>query len=139
MTPEEFACLLPFLAHGPHDDATMVALARIIAESVRVLNHATRRSYAMSDPATMCTVLGELAAAVNRFPQLGEQLARAVIVQGQNGHLGHTGSLDAALASLRDELGTNVVRHAADLGGDFSRAHQTASGLYRPALGGTGQ
>jgi hypothetical protein len=139
MTPEQIAARLPQLADGPHDDTTITAMAQIIAEAARVLNHATRDAYAISDPATIYTVLGQLSAAAHRLSQLAEQVTCAVRVQGQDGRLAHTGDLDAALVTLQDELGSNAMLHAVLLGRDFGRAHETASGLYRPPRGGEGR
>ena len=70
MTPQEIAGRLPELTGGPHDDATITALAQITAEAVRALNHATCPRRRLSEPATVYRVLGELATAANRLPQL---------------------------------------------------------------------
>ena len=70
MTPQEIAARLPELTGGPHDDATITALAQITAEAIRALNHATFPCAALSEPATVYRVLGELATAANRLPQL---------------------------------------------------------------------
>ena len=76
MTPQEIAARLPELTGGPHDDATITALAQITAEAIRALNHATFPRAGLSEPATVYRVLGELATAANRLPQLCSQLAR---------------------------------------------------------------
>ncbi len=56
MTPEEIAARLPQLTHGPHHDQATIALAEITAETVRVLNHATRDPGAITEPATLYAV-----------------------------------------------------------------------------------
>ena len=70
MTPQEIAARLPELTGGPHDDDTITALAQITAEAIRALNHATFPRAALSEPGTVYRVLGELATAANRLPQL---------------------------------------------------------------------
>ena len=87
MTPQEIAARLPELTGGPHDDATITALAQITAEAVRALNHATFPRAALSEPATVYRVLGELATAANRLPQLCSQLARWLAEENTAGRL----------------------------------------------------
>ena len=70
MTPQEIAARLPELTGGPHDDATITALAQITAEAVRALNHATFPRAALSEPGTVYRVLGELATAANGLGRL---------------------------------------------------------------------
>jgi hypothetical protein len=61
MTPQEIAARLPELTGGPHDDATITALAQITAETIRVLNHATRDSGTITEPATLYAITAALA------------------------------------------------------------------------------
>ena len=98
MTPQEIAARLPELTGGPHDDDTITALAQITAEAVRALNHATFPRAALSEPGTVYRVLGELATAANRLPQLCSQLARWLAEENTAGRLAHdSGSLPDAL------------------------------------------
>ena len=87
MTPQEIAARLPELTGGPHDDDTITALAQITAEAIRALNHATFPRAALSEPATVYRVLGELATAANRLPQLCSQLARWLAEENTAGRL----------------------------------------------------
>ena len=89
MTPQEIAARLPELTGGPHDDDTITALAQITAEAVRALNHATFPRAALSEPGTVYRVLGELATAANRLPQLCSQLARWLDEENTAGRLAH--------------------------------------------------
>jgi len=136
MTPQEIAARLPELTGGPHDDASITAMAQITAEAIRALNHATFPGAALSEPATVYRVLGELAIAANRLPQLLTQLARWLDAEKTAGRLAHdSGSLDAlyrVLARL-DE----ATRWAGLLGGALDDAQQATAGLYRP--GGDGE
>lgn len=67
-------------AHGPYSAEHTIHAAQVLAESVRVLNHATRTRDGVPDPQTVHTVLGELATAIagldQLLPQLTEQLVR---------------------------------------------------------------
>ena len=75
MTPQQIAERLPELTGTPHDDDAITALAQITAEAIRALNHATFTHAGLEQPATVNAVLGQLAAAAHRLPQLCGQLA----------------------------------------------------------------
>jgi hypothetical protein len=136
MTPQEIAARLPTLADGPHDDATISALAEITAEALRTLNHATLAPDRLAEPATVYGVLGQLAAAAHRLPQLCGQLAGWLAAENTAGRLAHTtGGLpdvvEDALASL-----DRAARHATCLGEALDQAQQATAWLYRPGDGG---
>ena len=136
MTPEDIADRLPQLADGPHDDDTTIALARIAAEAIRVLNHATMPGRGLADPATVCVVLGEFAAAAHRLPQLCTQLGGWLAAEHTAGRLAHTNSdLPGALHHLTARL-ENATRYAGLLGGALDDAQQTTAGLYQPGESG---
>ena len=136
MTPQEIAARLPELTGGPHDDATITALAQITAEAVRALNHATFPRAAHSEPGTVYRVLGELATAANRLPQLCEQLARWLDAENTAGRLAHdTGLMPAPVHFVMARL-EEASRRAALLGGALDDAQQATAGLYRPGGGG---
>ena len=137
MTPEDIAARLPQLADGPHDDDTTIALAQITAEAIRVLNHATRDTSATSDPATVNAVLGQLAAAAHRLPQLCGQLSGWLRQENTAGRLAHSDTsglddaIDGTLASLDRAAG-----HATHLAEALNRAQQATAWLYTPGEGG---
>jgi hypothetical protein len=132
MTPQEIAARLPELTGDPHDDATIIALAQITAEAIRVLNHATFPRGDLSEPATAYTALGQLATAAHRLPQLCGQLARCLAEQSTAGRLARTtGGLAGVLAGL--DL---AALHATRLGEALDQAHQATAWLYRPGDGG---
>ena len=141
MTPQEIAARLPELTDGLHDDETITALAQITAEAVRGLNHATfPRAVGLSEPATVYRVLGELATAANRLPQLLTQLARWLDAENTAGRLAHdSGSLPGAMAYVMARLDQNAPRYAALLGSALDDAQQATAGLYRPGGGGEDQ
>ena len=140
MTPQEIAARLPELTGGPHDDDTITALAQITAEAVRALNHATFPRAALSEPATVYRVLGELATAANRLPQLCSQLARWLDEENTAGRLAHDHRhLPGAMAYVMARLDQNAPRYAALLGGALDDAQQATAGLYRPGGGGEDQ
>ena len=138
MTPQEIAARLPELTGGPHDDATITALAQITAEAIRALNHATFPRAALSEPATVYRVLGELATAANRLPQLCSQLARWLDEENTAGRLADDHDLPGAMHYVMARL-ENAPRYAALLGGALDDAQQATAGLYRPGGGGEDQ
>ena len=141
MTSEEIAARLPELTGGPHDDDTITALAQIAAEAIRALNHTTFPPAGPAEPATVHRMLGELATAAHRLPQLLSQLARWLIEENTAGHLAHDrdrlpGALHDALASLDRD----AAPHVAALAGALDRAQQATAGLYWwPGDGGEDQ
>jgi hypothetical protein len=139
MTPQEIAARLPELTGGPHDDDTITALAQITAEAIRALNHATI-PHALTEPATVYRVLGELATAAHRLPQLCSQLARWLDAENTAGRLAHdSGALPRALHEATASLGVLAASDAAQLAGALDRAQQATAGLYRPSGGGEDQ
>ena len=139
MTPQEIAARLPELTGGPHDDDTITALAQITAEAIRALNHATFPRAGLSEPATVHRVLGELATAANRLPQLCSQLARWLDAENTAGRLTHdTGLMPAPVHFVMARL-ENASRYAGLLGGALDDAQQATAGLYRPGGGGADQ
>ncbi len=139
MTPQEIAARLPELTGGPHDDATITALAQITAEAIRALNHATFPRAALSEPATVYRVLGELATAANRLPQLLTQLAHWLDEENTAGRLADDHDPPGAMAYVRARLDQNGPRYAALLGSALDDAQQATAGLYRPGGGGEDQ
>ena len=141
MTPQQIAARLPELTGGPHDDATITALAEITAEAIRALNHATFPPAAgLSDPATVNRVVGQLATAAHRLPQLCSQLARWLEQENTAGRLAHdTGTLPRALHDAKASLGVLAASDAAQLAGALDRAQHATAGLYRPGQDGEDQ
>ena len=138
MTPQEIAARLPELTGGPHDDATITALAQITAEAVRVLNHATRDPGAITEPATTYAVTANLAAAVYALPQLCGQLTGWLDREAGAGRLACDDNrpVQTAAGAVRSRLRTAAVL-AAELGAALAAAQAVASHLKRP--GGSGE
>ena len=139
MTPQEIAARLPELTGGPHDDDTITALAQITAEAIRALNHATISHAALTEPATVYRVVGELATAAHRLPQLCFQLAGWLERENTAGRLAHdTGLMPAPVHFVVAQL-EDASRYAALLGGTLDDAQQATAGLSRPVGGGEDQ
>ncbi len=139
MTPQEIAARLPELTGAPHDDDAVIALAQIAAEAIRALNHATFTQAGLEEPATVNAVLGQLAAAAHRLPQLCGQLAGWLAAENTAGQLTHTtgglpDAVEDALASL-----DRAARHATRLGEALDQAQRATTWLYRPGGGGEDQ
>jgi hypothetical protein len=130
MTPQEIAARLPELTGGPHDDATITALAQITAEAIRALNHATFPYAGLSEPATVYRVLGELATAANRLPQLLSQLARWLAEENTAGRLADDRDLPGALYRVLARL-DEATRWTGLLGGALDDAQQATARLSR--------
>lgn len=81
---------------GPHTDEDTAAAARLMAEAVRFLNHATAGGAGLSYPATAYTVTGELASAAARLGQLTGQLGRFLAGELAAGRLGDDFGSDPA-------------------------------------------
>jgi len=136
MTPQQIAERLPELTGTPHDDAAITALAQITAEAIRALNHATFTQAGPEQPATVNAVLGQLAAASHRLPQLCGQLAGWLSQEYTAGRLAHTtGDLEDAVGDAQASL-DRAARHATRLGEALDLAHQSTAWLYRPDKGG---
>lgn len=136
MTLQEIAARLPELTGGPYDDHTIIAFAQITAEAIRALNHATLSTGGLGEPATAYAVLGQLAAAAHRLPQLCGQLAGWLAEENTAGRLAHTtGGLDDVLDDVQASL-DRAVQHATQLGEALDQAHQATAWLYRPGDGG---
>jgi hypothetical protein len=136
MTPEDIAARLPELTGAPHDDAAIIALAQIAAEAMRALNHATFSPAGPAEPATVYAVLGQLAAAAHRLPQLSGQLANWLTREYTAGRLSCAqGVLDDAVGDAQASL-DRAAGHATRLGEALDLAQQATAWLYRPAGGG---
>ena len=77
----------------------------------------------------MYRVLGELATAANRLPQLLSQLARWLDEENTAGRLADDHDLPGAMAYARARLDQNAPRYAALLGGALDDAQQATAGL----------
>ena len=139
MTAEDIAARLPELTGAPHDDAAITALAQIIAEAIRALNPATFTHAGLDEPATVNAVLGQLATAAHRLPQLCGQLSGWLRQENTAGRLAHTtGSVEDLDGAAEDTLASldRAARHATHLAEALDTAHRATAWLYRPGDGG---
>lgn len=115
---------------GPHSDDHTRQAAQALAETVRVLNHATRHPDGVTDPATINAVLGDLRDTVARLDQLLEQLYRRLNGMYATGRLNDTGGhpareLQVALTALADSR-----QAARPLASHLTVAYGATSGMY---------
>lgn len=118
---------------GPHSDAYTRYVADALAESVRVLNHATQLPADTRDPATVHHVLGSLHDAVARMDQLLDQLTRRLADLHAAGRIAHdNGNPDSAAHAVSSATGS--ISHArtviASVSGNLAAAHAATSGLH---------
>ncbi|MFF5265377.1 hypothetical protein ACFY4C_41385 [Actinomadura viridis] len=116
---------------GPHSDAYAIEVAQALAEAVRVLNRATALGRGLSEPATAYAIVGGLAGAVGRMPQLLAQVSDYLYDEEFIAErlADDRGTTAGGLASLHGQLGG--ARHQAhDLGETLRTLHSALSHLY---------
>jgi hypothetical protein len=105
--------------------ASPAAIARTAAEAVRSLNHATLSGQGLEQPSDAYEVLGELATAASRLPQLLAQVAGFLDRALAGGRLGHDLGDDPCFAVETAGLFLDGARlSAAALAGDLGAAQQ---------------
>jgi len=75
-----------------------VTLARTAAEAIRGLNWTTNSPAGLDQPSTVCDIIGALALAASRLPQLITQISAYLSHALGGGQLGHDLGQDPALA-----------------------------------------
>lgn len=123
---------------GPHSDEHTTAVARLATEAIRYLNYATgpHASAGLTEPATVYTVIGNLAHLAGGLTQTCDQLARWLEREHAAGWLAcdTREPTEVAVEPAVDKLAV-----ALRLGNELSAAlgaAQTATGhLKRPAEG----
>jgi hypothetical protein len=133
MTPDQLAGELTAQLHEPHSDQATAGAARLAAETARFLNYATgpHSAEGLTDPATAYAVLGDLAAAARRLPQLLGQVTDFLDHARAAGHLADDhGRLPIVItANARAELAA-AAGAAADLARKLGSAQSIISGLH---------
>ena len=113
------------MSDSPQASPSPAALARTAAEAVRSLNHATLGGGGLEQPSDACEVLGELATAASRLPQLLAQVAGFLDRALAGGRLGHDLGEDPCFAVETAGLFLDGARlSAAALAGDLGAAQQ---------------
>lgn len=137
MTPDQLVNELERRLDGPHSDEQTTAAAWLTAEAVRYLNYATGSHAAagVTVPSTVCTVLGQLAEAAYRHPQLCRQLADWLEAQTAAAALGddNGGPVAVRIDRARRHLDMAAVR-ARQLADALDAAQQATSSIH--ATGG---
>jgi len=112
------------VSDSPQASPSPAALARTTAEAVRSLNHATLGG-GLEQPSDAYEVLGELATAASRLPQLLAQVAGFLDRALADGRLGHDLGDDPCFAVETAGLFLDGARlSAAALAGDLGAAQQ---------------
>lgn len=116
---------------GPHSPEYTQRVADALAESVRVLNYATRAGVGLECPGDVYSLLGSLYTATERLPQLVTQLVAFLAEQGGTGTLADDHGRDALtqIAEASYHLG-HAHGASAALTKALQQAQQSISGLY---------
>jgi hypothetical protein len=103
----------------------IVALARTAAEAIRGLNRATNSPAGLDQPSTAYDIIGALAMAASRLPQLITQITRWLGQAASAGRFGHDSGEDPAAAVEATVIFLDDARlSAAALSGDLDAAQQ---------------
>lgn len=126
-------------ADGPHSDDNTRHAANAFAESVRVLNHATRTGDGVTYPSTVHDVLGSLRTGMQRMDQLLRQLDQH-LVRFDCDEIADsvTGNPGAALGTARVGIDA-ALEDAIALARHLDEAFNATSGLHlrdQPAVRG---
>lgn len=114
----------------PHTPETVIAAARTVDEAIRYLNHATIRTEVLRDPTDLFVTLAGLTAAVDKLPQLLNQLAATADRYTTTSGLYDTGGRHphVTAADVRDSLRAAWDR-AVRLGDPMRAAHEGCARL----------
>lgn len=128
--PNDYAARLTVQTDGPHDDATTIGTATVIAESVRFLIYASIRG-GVTEPATVYTVSGELTSAAYRLPQLFGQLGEWLTAEASAGRItaDHGRPTWQLVAELRVAL-AEATEHAVRLSATLAAFQSLTSTLH---------
>ncbi|MEV0826411.1 hypothetical protein [Nonomuraea rubra] len=115
---------------GPHSDDYTRHVAQAFAESVRVLNYATRTSDGMPEPATLNSVLGDLRTGMHRMDQLLRQVRQRLSDFGQGDLVdSRERDVDEVVGWARVSIAEALDR-ASSCAAHLDRAFNDTSGLY---------
>lgn len=115
---------------GPHSDDYTMHVAQAFDEAARVLNHATRDSDGVTDPATVNAILGSLRASAHRLDQMLLQLDARLTHFSDTGQLADTSGRDREAFEGARVLLVGARDAAVVLAARLDRAFDATSGLY---------
>jgi hypothetical protein len=115
---------------GPHSDDYTRHAAAAFAESVRVLNYATRTSDGMPGPATLNSVLGDLRTGMHRMDQLLRQLHQHLVRFGGENLADSRGRDAEDVAGWARVNIAEAIDRASSCAAHLDRAFNETSGLY---------
>jgi hypothetical protein len=125
----------PITPDGPHSPERTRAVAEAIGAAFRLLNYATMSTRGLRWPADVYSVLGELAAAIDKLPQALRQMTEFIgdqVAQGratENPSYGtHSGDAEAAHVDMAAAI-QEATNDAANLAGWLRRAQSAVRGL----------
>ena len=138
MTPDQLADSLTARLNGPHSDDATAGAARLAAEVARFLNYATRAGEGLTEPATVYSITGNLAAALHALPQLLSQIGDYLSREFATGHLADDyGRLPfIVVGQARADL-DNTARLSEGAGRSLDAVQAAVSGLHHAAGGET--
>jgi len=134
MTPDQLADSLTARLNGPHSDDATAGAARLAAEVARFLNYATRAGEGLTEPATVYSVTGNLAAALHALPQLLSQIGDYLSREFAAGNLADDyGRLPfIVIGQARADL-DNTARLSEWAGRSLDAVQSAVSGLHHAA------
>jgi hypothetical protein len=131
----------PITPDGPHSPDRTRAVAEAIDAAFRLLNYATMSPRGLGYPADVYSVLGELAAAVNKLPQALRQMGQFIgdqVAHGrarENAEYGkHGGDAEAAHGEM-----AAVVRDASAMATELGRLLDKGQSAVRGLEGTRGE
>lgn len=134
MTPDQLAAALTARLDGPHTDQDTAGAARLAAETVRYLNHATgpHAGQGLTEPATAYDVTGQLTTAIYGLPQLCGQLAAWLEGEHTARRLGDDNGGPAWVLTSRARFALEqAARHADALGRELACAQSALATMHR--------
>lgn len=118
---------------GPRSDGYTAEVARAFAETVRVLNHATRTPGGLTWPATAYALVGNLAAGAYGLDKLAGQVMTFLDRELAAGRLGEDSGRDPLIAVERARRHLEAAAAAAAALADALTAAQAdLCGLHQP-------
>lgn len=116
-------------ADDPHSDDRIRQAALSFAEAVRDLNHATRTSGAITDPATINAALGDLRTGLQRMDQLLKHLRHRLVDHLASGRLADTSGMPGRTVEEAEFALVDARETASHLAADLDRAFNATSSL----------
>jgi hypothetical protein len=128
LAPAHLSACLVTLIHGPYADADTVGVGGLAAEAVRYLGYAAPRG-GVTDPATVASVLADLATTAYQLPQLVSVLGHWLEAESAAGRLAGDRRPPVQLTARVQAAMSQAADHAGSLATALSTAHDLAATL----------